>query len=317
MILLSFVIPCYRSELTIKKVIDEIKETVAQKSDEYDYEIIAVNDCSPDGVYDVLKELAAEDKKIKLINFAKNMGKHAAVLAGYSVAKGEYIVNLDDDYQSPVNELWKLMEKFEEGYDVVMADYPQKKESAFKSFGSRVNSWMIRFLLDKPKELTFENFSVMKRFVTEEMVRYRHPYPYLEGLMLRTTGNIAMVTVEQRERGDDRSTGYTFKKSLQLMINGLTAFSVKPLRVATITGMIFSLLGFIYGIVTIIRKIIHVNTVLGYSSLMAALLFLGGLILLMLGLIGEYIGRIYICINASPQYIIKETVNCEKEKPDI
>ena len=310
MILLSFVIPCYRSEFTIKKVIDEIRDTVAQKSETYDYEIIAVNDCSPDGVYDVLKGLAAGDKKIKLVNFAKNMGKHAAVLAGYSVAKGEYIVNLDDDFQSPVYGLYELMAKFDEGYDVVMADYPQKKESAFKKFGSAVNSWMIRFLLDKPKGLTFENFSVMKKFVTDEMIKYTHPYPFLEGLMLRTTRNIATVTIEERDRGDDRSTGYTFIKSLQLMINGLTAFSVKPLRIATFMGLLFSVIGFIFGLVTIIRKIIHVNTVLGYSSLMAVLLFVGGLILLMLGLIGEYLGRIYICINASPQYIIKETVNC-------
>jgi len=313
MTLLSFVIPCYRSELTIKKVVDEIKETVALRGTEYDYEVIAVNDCSPDNVYKVLKELAAEDKRIKLIDFAKNMGKHAAVLAGYAVAKGEYIVNLDDDFQSPVNKLWTLMAKFDEGYDVVMADYPKKKESAFKSFGSKVNSFFIRVLLDKPKELAFENFSVMKRFVTEEMMRYRHPYPYLEGLMLRTTRNIAIVTVEERERGDDRSTGYTFIKSLQLMINGLTAFSVKPLRIATLMGVFFSIIGFVFGILTIIRKLIHVNTVLGYSSLMAVLLFIGGLILLMLGLIGEYIGRIYICINASPQYIIRETVNCETD----
>ena len=310
MTLLSFVIPCYRSELTIKKVIDEIKETVSLKRDGYDYEIIAVNDCSPDNVYEVLKGLANKDKKIKLIDFSKNMGKHSAVLAGYAVAKGSYIVNLDDDFQSPVNELWKLMEKFDEGYDVVMADYPEKKESAFKSFGSWINSLMIRVLLDKPKELTFENFSIMKKFVAEEMMRYRHPYPFLEGLMLRTTRNIAIVTVDERERADDRSTGYTFIKSLQLMINGLTAFSVKPLRIATVMGMCFSVIGFIFGIITVIRKIVNINTVLGYSSLMAVLLFMGGLILLMLGLIGEYIGRIYICINASPQYIIKETINC-------
>ena len=314
MILLSFVIPCYRSEHTIESVINEIRDTVAKKSDGYDYEIIAVNDCSPDNVLDVLKRMAFEDKKIKVIDFAKNMGKHAAVMAGYSIASGEYVVNLDDDMQSPVNELWKLMKPFDEGYDVVMADYPKKKQSAFKNFGSRVNSWMIRVLLDKPKELTFENLSVMKRFVTEEMVRYKNPYPFLEGLMLRTTRNIARVRVEERERGDSNSTGYTFKKSFQLLINGLTSFSVKPLRIATATGVLFSIAGFIYGIVTIVRKLINVNTVLGYSSMMSALLFIGGLILLMLGMIGEYVGRIYICMNASPQYVIKDTINCEAAK---
>ena len=313
MILLSFVIPCYRSENTIKAVIEEIRDTVAQRSESYDYEIIAVNDCSPDGVFEVLKELAADDSRVKVINFAKNMGKHAAVMAGYSIAKGEYIVNLDDDFQSPVNELWKLMEPFNDGYDVVMADYPQKKQSAFKNFGSKVNSWMVRLLLDKPKGLTFENLSIMKRFVADEMIRYKNPYPYLEGLMLRTTRNIATVRVNERERADSSTTGYTLKKSFQLLINGLTSFSVKPLRVATFTGVIFSLMGFIFCIVTIVRKLLNINYVLGYSSLMAVMLFLGGIILLVLGMIGEYVGRIYICMNASPQYVIKDMINCEKQ----
>lgn len=313
MILLSFVIPCYRSENTIAAVVDEIRNTVKLKSDNYDYEIIAVNDCSPDSVYEVLRGLAAQDNKIRVINFAKNMGKHAAVMAGYSVAKGDYIVNLDDDFQSPVNELWKLMQPFNEDFDVVMADYPQKKQSAFKNFGSRVNSFMVRILLDKPKGMTYENLSIMKRFVAKEMIRYKNPYPYLEGLMLRTTRKIARVPVEERERADNNKTGYTFRKSFQLMLNGLTAFSVKPLRIATVSGMFFSLFGFIFGIVTIIRKIIHVNTILGYSSLMAALMFIGGLILLVLGMIGEYVGRIYICLNASPQYVIRDMINCESQ----
>ena len=314
MMLLSFVIPCYRSEFTIESVIEEIRETVMKRKSEYDYEIIAVNDCSPDNVYQKLRDMAEKDKRIKVVNFAKNMGKHAAVMAGYSIAAGDYIVNLDDDFQSPVCELWKLMEPFKDGYDIVMADYPKKKQSAFKNFGSRINSLMIRVLLDKPKELTYENLSIMKSFVAKEMINYKNPYPYLEGLMLRTTQNIARVCVEERERGDGKTTGYTFRKSLQLMINGLTAFSVKPLRIATYTGVIFSVAGFVFGIVTIIRKFLDINKVMGYSSLMSALMFIGGVILMVLGMIGEYVGRIYICLNASPQYVIKDTINCEVER---
>ncbi len=310
----SFVIPCYRSENTIEKVVQEIRQTMSLCERPSDYEIIAVNDCSPDGVFEVLKRMAKEDHKIKVIDFARNMGKHAAVMAGYSVAAGDYIVNLDDDYQSPVYALWDFVKKLDEGYDVVMADYPEKKESAFKSLGSRVNSLMIRILLEKPKELTYENFSIMKSFVAKEMVRYKNPYPYLEGLMLRTTRNIARVTVEERERGDDKTTGYTFRKSLALMINGLTAFSVKPLRVAFVTGISLALIGFVFGIVTIVRRIMNINYVLGYSSLMAVLLFIGGVIMIMLGLLGEYIGRIYICLNSSPQYVIRSTINCEAKE---
>lgn len=312
--LLSFVIPCYRSELTIEPVINEIIDTVSAKGDSYDYEIIAVNDFSPDGVYDVLKRLAAKNRKIKVINLAKNMGKHAAVMAGYSIAQGELIVNLDDDFQCPVYELWKLMKPIEEGYDVSMAKYPVKKQSAFKNFGSRINALMAEIMLEKPKDMHYENFSVMRKFVCDEMIRYKNPYPYLEGLILRTTRRIANVEVEERNRLDDRPTGFTFKKSFALLMNGFTAFSVKPLRIATLAGTVISILGFIYGIVTIVRKFMNLNYVMGYSSMMAVMLFMGGIILLVLGMIGEYVGRIYICMNASPQYVIKDMINCEEHK---
>lgn len=311
MTLLSFVIPCYRSELTIEAVISEIIDTVSLKQSEFDYEIVAVNDCSPDGVYDVLKRLASHNTKIKVVNLSKNMGKHAAVMAGYSIAKGDLIVNLDDDFQCPIYDLWKMMEPIEEGYDVAMAKYPVKKQSAFKNFGSRINAKMAEIMLDKPKNMHYENFSIMKRYVCDEMIRYKNPYPYLEGLILRTTRRIANVEVEERNRLDNKKTGFTFIKSFSLLMNGFTAFSVKPLRIATFTGCIISALGFIFGIVTIIRKIMNLNYVMGYSSMMAVQLFIGGIIILLLGLLGEYIGRIYICLNASPQYVIRDTINCD------
>lgn len=307
--LISFVIPCYRSENTISKVVVEIINTVSAREG-FDYEIIAVNDCSPDHVGSVLRKLAEENNRIKVINFAKNMGKHAAVLAGYAVAKGEYIVDLDDDCQSPVYELWKLLDPVaNDECDYATAEYSKKKESAFKSFGSNVNLWMSRILLEKPKGLRFENFSVMKKFVCEEAVNYKNPFPYIEGLILRITKNVKTVPMEQRERGDDNASGFTFKKSMKLLVNGLTAFSVKPLRFASVFGLIFAMIGFIWGAYTVIHKLVNPETLLGYSSLLAVLLLTSGMIMMMLGMIGEYIGRIYICINDSPQYVIKDTIN--------
>lgn len=311
MTLLSFVIPCYRSENTIEKVIDEIKEIVSQRKD-YDYEIIAVNDYSPDNVYNVLCQLADQDYKIKVINFARNMGKHSAVMAGYAVAKGEYIVNLDDDYQSPTYELWKLIEPLEQDIcDVATARYYEKKEAWFKRIGSDFNLKMTEILLDKPKDVRMENFSAMKRFVCEEMIKYRHPYPYLEGLTYRVTKRVKSILMNQRDRADDNASGFTLKKSIKLLLNGLTAFSVKPLRIASVCGLLFAFLGFVYGIYIIVRKLIMPDMILGYSSTMAVMLFSSGLIMLMLGIIGEYIGRIYICINASPQYVVKNTINID------
>lgn len=309
MALLSFVIPCYRSENTIEKVVEEIIKTVNERP-EYDYEIIAVNDCSPDNVLEVLKVLSNKNRRIKVVNLARNMGKHSAVMAGYSFAQGDYIIDLDDDYQSPTYELWKLIEPVESGeYDVATAVYGQKKESGFKKFGSNVNLWMTRVLLDKPKDVRMENFSVMRRFVCEEILKYKNPYPYLEGLIFRVTKNVKTVPMDQRNRADDNSSGFTLAKSLSLFINGLTAFSVKPLRVSSLIGVVFAILGFIFGVFIVIKKMINPDIAVGYSSIMAIILFSSGLIMLLLGLIGEYLGRIYICINESPQYVIKETIN--------
>lgn len=312
--LLSFVIPCYRSEYTIENVIEEIITTVSQRHG-YDYEIIAVNDCSPDGVYGVLQKLASQNKKIKVINFVKNMGKHSAVLAGYSYVSGEYVINLDDDYQSPVNEMWALLEPvIANKCDVATAKYTRKRESAWKRFGSNVNLKVSEIMLDKPKGMRFENLCVIKRFVADEVIRYKNPYPFIEGLILRITKRIISVPMDQRERGDDKTTGFTFWKSLSLFLNGFTNFSVKPLRFALIVGALFAFLGFIYGVFVVVRKIMYPGMLLGWSSIMAVMLFSSGMIMLLLGVIGEYIGRIFICINDFPQYVVRDTINIVREE---
>lgn len=309
MTLLSFVIPCYRSEKTIKKVIDEIITTVSQKSG-YDYEVIAVNDGSPDGVYGVLQELALHNPKIKVINLAKNMGKHAAVMAGYAYVNGEYIVNLDDDYQSPVDHLWELVAPVEADLcDVATAEYAEKKEARWKKIGSNFNMLITEIMLDKPKGLRMENLNVVKRFVVDEVIRYKNPYPFVEGLILGVTKRVITVPMEQRDRGDDKGTGFTFFKSLALFSNGLTNFSVKPLRIAMIAGLMFSILGFLYGVYIIINRFIHPELAAGWSSLMAVILFSSGIIMLLLGVIGEYVGRIFICLNNAPQYVVRNTIN--------
>ncbi len=307
--LLSFVIPCYRSEKTIEKVIDEIIATVSQK-DGYDYEIIAVNDCSPDNVYHVLEKMALHNQKIKVVNLAKNMGKHSAVMAGYSYVNGDYVINLDDDYQSPVDHLWELLDPVEADMcDVATAEYFVKKEVAWKKIGSNFNLFISEVMLDKPKGLRFENLNVLKRFVVDEVINYKNPYPFLEGLILRVTKRVISVAMEQRERADDNGTGFTFFKSLSLFSNGLTNFSVKPLRVSLITGVLFSIIGFIYGLYIVINKFIHPAVSAGWSSTMAVMLFSSGIIMLLLGVIGEYVGRIFICINNAPQYVVRNTIN--------
>lgn len=307
--LLSFTIPCYRSENTVTNVVDEIIAKVQEMSG-YDYEIIAVNDCSPDNTWQVLERLAEGNPKIKCINLAKNVGKHAALMAAFSMVQGDIVIGVDDDGQCPLHELPKLLEPLNQGYDMSMASYPKKKQSLFKNFGSHVNDYMVRFLIGKPKGLVFSNFIARKRFVCEEIIKYKNPYPYLEGLTLRATHNIALVPMEERERQAGTS-GYTLKKSLALWVNGCTAFSVKPLRLAAVLGLVFAVVGFLAGFALVIQKLINPAIQAGYTSIMALLLFVSGIMMLLLGIIGEYIGRIYICINDSPQYVIREKKNAD------
>ena len=231
-------------------------------------------------------------------------------MAGYREAKGDIIVSLDDDGQTPVNDVYKLIDKLNEGYDAVYARYYEKKESFFRKLGSKTASWMSRTMLNRPKSITGSSYFVMRRYIMEEVIRYENAYPYVFGLVLRGTKNIANVCVDQRERAYGRS-GYNIKKLISLWLNGFTAFSVKPLRVAGIIGYLFALIGFVAMIAIVFRKITYPNIAIGWSSVMSIILIVGGLILIMLGVIGEYIGRIYICLNRSPQYVIKSKIGKE------
>ena len=305
--LISFVIPCYNSEKTINNVVNEIKETISRNKG-YDYEIILVNDGSKDRVIDVIRFLTNNNKKIKAINLSKNFGQHAALITGLRYINGDVVVCLDDDGQTPANECFKLIDEIHNGKDVVYAKYTNKHHSSFRNFGSKVNDWMTCVLLNKPKDLYISSYFACKKYITQEIVKYNNPFPYMQGLVLRSTNSITNVEVEHRNREVGES-GYTLIKLFSLWMNGFTAFSIKPLRIATVTGCIFAFAGFVFEVVLIIKKLMHITVVLGYSSIMAVLLFIGGVIMLMLGLIGEYIGRIYICISDSPQAIIKETIN--------
>ena len=305
---LTFVIPCYRSENTIEDVVREITAKLGEKP-ELDWEIIAVNDASPDRVLSVLEMLAATNHRLKVIDCAINRGKHAALMAGYAHATGDIVVGVDDDGQCPVDRLWDLLAPLEQGYDMAMARYGTRQQRGYKAIGSVVNDWMARLLIGKPNNLKFSNFTARKKWLCDELAKYTNPYPYLEGLTLRLTKNIATVPMDERPRTKGRSS-YTFKKSLMLWLNGFTAFSVLPLRLASFAGLCFSAVGFLAALVVIVRKLLNPGMSAGYASIMATLLFIGGVILTSLGLLGEYVGRMYICLNKSPQYVIRRTINC-------
>ena len=287
-------------------MVREIQDVMGKMEDTA-YEIVLVNDCSPDDTYEVIKKLCKENDNITGIDLAKNFGQHSALMAGFRHAKGDIMICLDDDGQTPAQEADKLIKAIEEGADVVYAKYVHKHHSGFRNFGSHINELMTRVMLGKPKDLFVSSYFAVKRFIAEEIIRYEHAYPYVIGLVLRSTKNIVNVEVNHRDRWLGVS-GYTLGKLLNLWFNGFTAFSVKPLRIATMSGVVFAVLGFLYGIYTIMKKIfIHPpGLVTGFSALMSVLVFMGGMLMLMLGLVGEYMGRMYLSMNRSPQYVIRE-----------
>lgn len=302
----SYVIPCYCSAKMIRDVVEEITDTM-KGLHQYNYEIILVNDSSPDNTFDVIRELSLENENVIGVNLAKNFGQHAALMAGFHQVSGDIIVCLDDDGQTPANEVDKLLACIEKGSDVVYASYEHKQHSNFRNWGSRVNGKMTEVMLGKPKDLSVTSYFAVRRYVVDEILRYEHCYPYVIGLVLRSTNNICNVSVVHREREIGKS-GYTFGKLLSLWINGFTSFSVKPLRVATYLGVVSAACGFFYLIYTIVRYFMFRATPMGWSSLVTIVLVLGGMILVVLGMIGEYIGRLYMCVNVSPQFVIREIV---------
>lgn len=307
----SFVIPCYRSEHTICIVVDDLKEVIRKEHID-DYEIILVNDHSPDNVWGVIKKLSVDNMNVMGINLARNFGQHAALLAGYAMTTGDYVVSLDDDGQTPIDELHKLILEMEKENDVVYAYYNDIKQSGFRKFGTWVATKMSQILLGAPKDFKGSSFYVAKRFVIDEMTKYENTYPYLLGLVLRVTRNIGYVPTNYHTRLEGRS-GYNFKSLFSLWLNGYTAFSVKPLEIAIWCGVIMALCGFIGAIVIIINKLTNPLVMVGWSSMISLMSIIGGMVLLVLGLIGEYIGRIYICINNAPQYVIKDTVGYNED----
>lgn len=302
---LSFVIPCYGSEKTIEAVISDIKKTI-RGSDTY--EIICVNDCSPDNVLDVLKEIATKDENIKIISLAKNFGQHNALMAGYNCVTGDIIISLDDDGQTPANECYSLIDALNENWDVIYARYKDKKHNSFRKIGSLFAGSMGRVMMQIPKGVEGSSYFACKRYIIDEIIKYENPYTFVGGLVFRTTKKIKNVDVNHRMRQEGKS-GYSLHKLVALWLNGFTAFSVKPLRFASITGFICAVIGFIFGIITVLRKLSNPDIAIGYSSMMAVMLLIGGFLMLMMGLVGEYIGRVYISLNKSPQYVVAETIN--------
>ena len=306
--MISIIIPVYNSEKTIGCVVEK---TISAIENYYKYEIILINDGSIDNSSQVCKNIVDKNSSIRLINLSKNFGQHNAILAGLRFVKGDYIIFLDDDLETIPDEIPKLLNKIQEGYDVVYANYENKKNNFFRNIGTAINNLMSRLLLNKPKHVRTSSFFIIRKYLVKELIKYKGPYPYMSGLIFRTTNNIGVVYTKLGSRIHG-SSNYNFKKLLSLWTNGFTNFSVKPLRISFFLGVLISIISFILAIIFIIRKIINPEIFIGWTSIIVVLLFFSGIQLVVMGFIGEYIGRVFLSLNKQPQYIIKEIINYKK-----
>jgi len=311
--LISIVIPCYRSSKTLPTVIGEIEE-VFKNNKEYDYQVILVNDGSPDNTYEVICDLCEKNDKIVGINLSRNFGQARARMAALPYIKGDCAVYMDDDGQHPAEGIIPLVEKLSEGYDVVYAKFPQKKASPFKIATSAMYRKFMEMIGGKPKGIYTSSFLAWSRFAVDSLKKYHSPSPSTGSYLLKVTSRFANVEVPHRARIAGK-TGYTLGKLFGLAIMGITNFTIIPLRASAVAGMVIAAIGFLYSCFLILRKLIDPSSVIGYTSIMAAVLLLGGLILISLGIIGEYIGRIYMTLSDMPQYMVREVV--EKKEQSV
>ena len=305
--LVSFVIPCYHSEKTIRGVVEDIVETMTHDG-RYAYEVVLVNDNPPDEAWEAILELCDKYPCVRGYCMTGNFGQHSALMAGYRQSKGDIVVSLDDDGQTPPSEVFKLIDALEGNVDLVYASYPENAHSSlFRSLGSKVNDKMAEAFIGKPHDVYLSSYLAARRSVIDRVIRYEGPYPYVDGLMMQCCTEVRPVPVKHLDRASGQS-GYSLRKLLSLWMNGFTSFSVKPLRLSTLMGTIFACLGFIVALIIVIQKIVLGDEIdAGWSSLMCLVVIVGGIIMMMIGMTGEYIGRIFISLNKAPQYIIRDS----------
>ena len=305
--LISIVIPCYNSQATIRKVVEMVMDEF-KKMEQYECEFVLVNDGSPkDDTYGEIRRLGEDYANVKGVNLLRNFGQHNALMAALHYTSGDYILGMDDDMQTHPSQITKLIHKMEEGFDLVYGCYPKKKNSFLKNLSSKINEVSSRILLGRPKNIVSSNFWMITRQVRDEVIKYDSFNPYIDGIFYRTTHKIGNVEVEHFKR-EVGTSNYTLKKLLKLWL-AYWNYSVIPLRISSVLGGISAAGGFLAALCIIIYKMIDPTVVVGWSSTMCIVVVFAGLILMVLGIIGEYLGKMILILNRTPQFIVRETIN--------
>ncbi len=303
---ISVVIPVYKSENIIENLYSELKKEL--EGLKLDYEVILVNDCSPDGVLEKIQNISKKDKTIKLLSLRKNVGYDNALMAGLHEAKNAFIVIMDDDLQHSPSDIKTLLNKIIEGHDVVYASFIKKKQNIIKNFGSWLNGKMAQVVINKPTDIYLSPYKILRKEIVDEIKKYGGPFPYIDGLIFQVTRSITQVVVEHQKRAEGKGN-HGMYRSLKILFNFCTTFSILPLRIATLAGLSVSICAVFLGLFLVFFKLFYGINVEGWTSIVLAIIVMGGAQLMALGILGEYVGRTYMNINQRPQYVIKEKVN--------
>ena len=303
----SVVIPCYYSEAMIAKVVRLTRDEL--KKGGFDYEFVLVNDGSTDGTFEQIEMLCSEDDAIVGIDCTKNLGQHAALMAGLQHVDGELVMLMDDDMQTHPSQCLTLIQAIIDHpeCDIVFASWRVHRESLWRRLGSRFATWSMRVMTGRPKGIYSGSFVVMRKCIRDEVVRYTGPYPYVHGLLFRASDRMMNVEVEHYERAVG-SSGYTMKSLIKLWASVL-GFSMLPLRACSIMGAVLGVIGIVSAIAVAIQRVLDPTMQMGWPSLMAVMLICSGLVLLSLGIIGEYLGRLFMTANKAPQYVVRTVVD--------
>jgi undecaprenyl-phosphate 4-deoxy-4-formamido-L-arabinose transferase len=305
---MSVVVPVYKSQECVSALANKVRECL----NDMEYELILVNDCSPDNSWKEIKKVAQSNRSVIGVNLRKNAGQDNAIMAGFSRASGEYVVVMDDDLQHDPKDIPRLVNELENGdFDVCFAEFVKKKQRLWKNFGSWFNGKMAEIVLKKPRGIYLSPFKVIKREIVDEILKYNGPYPYIDGIIFSITQNVTQFAAQHQERFAGESN-YTVLKSIAVWLKLMTNYSVFPLRIATLLGVLASIVGFVLAIFYFGKYFLVGERVEGWTSLMVVGLIIAGTILVALGAIGEYVGRSYIQLNQRPQYCVKEVLRADE-----
>lgn len=303
---LSIVVPVYRSATILPTLVQQTQEAMIKEGLSGSFELILVNDAGPDNSWAVIQSLAATHDFVRGIDLRKNAGQHNAIMAGLNHVRGQFVAIMDDDLQHPPTALGDMVRALESGYDVCYTRYLNRQHAWWKKAGSRFNDAVASVLLDKPKDLYLSSFKAMRREIVEDIVKYDGPYAYVDGLILNVTQSFTTIDIVHLARYEGESN-YNFRRLLSLWLKMATSFSILPLRIATYLGFVLTALSLVTVVFVGGAKILNPEYQAGWGSLIAIMLFIGGIQTLCIGMVGEYLGRTYLKLNGKQQFIIGST----------